>query len=102
MNYVSLSGVIGFEWDEGNQIKNLVKHQIDIHQSEEVFLDEQIIVIPDHPPFKYSEPRHTAIGKNNQHHILFIVFTFRSNNIRIISARPASRKERQIYEHQNS
>ncbi|MBI4049503.1 MAG: BrnT family toxin [Candidatus Doudnabacteria bacterium] len=49
--------------------------------------------------FSYTaELRYTLLGITGLDQILFIVFTIRNNIIRIISARKADKKERQIYE----
>ena len=46
------------------------------------------------------EKRYHVLGRSDAGRILFLVFTIRSNKIRIISARDQSKKERQIYEQQ--
>jgi uncharacterized DUF497 family protein len=86
-----------FDWDAGNICKSEKKHEISPKESEEIFLDENLRIVND---FKHNqnENRHIAIGKSFANKILFVVFTVRSNRIRVISARIASRKERKLYE----
>jgi uncharacterized DUF497 family protein len=89
--------IIGFDWDERNLDKSYQKHGISPEESEEVFLDENLKVLPD---FKHSqkEKRLIALGKTFKGKILFVVFTIRRKKIRVISARSANKKERKYYE----
>lgn len=86
-----------FEWDEGNIDKSFIKHGITPKESEELFLDENVLFIED---IKHSqnEKRFIAIGQTSQGKILFAVFTIRNIKIRIISVRYANIKERREYE----
>ena len=43
--------------------------------------------------------RYYALGQTDARRLLFIVFTIRDDLIRVISARPMSRRERRVYEH---
>jgi len=97
MYMIGVDEIIGFEWDKGNITKNPSKHQIHNHQSEEIFLDEDLLTIED---IKHSqkENRQIAIGKTFDKTLLFIVFTIRNKKIRIISARKANIKEKKAYE----
>jgi uncharacterized protein len=92
-----VGGITGFEWDKGNITKNPSKHQIHNHHSEEIFLDENLLIIED---IKHSqkENRQIAIGKTFNKTLLFIVFTIRNKKIRIIFARKANQKEKKAYE----
>jgi uncharacterized DUF497 family protein len=92
-----LPKTVEFEWDRGNLGKSYRKHGISVIQSEELFLDENILFIDD---IKHSqkERRFIAIGKTLEDKILFAVFNFRKDKIRIISARPANKQERKQYE----
>ena len=95
---LDLSKITGFEWDQGNIDKSFKKHGITPNEAEEVFLDEDILLLKD---IKHSqqEGRFKAIGKIARGSILFLAFTVRTNKIRIISARDANKKERRLYEH---
>jgi hypothetical protein len=88
-----------FEWDEEKNKINLEKHGIDFETAMLVFNDLQRIEIYD---FEHSveEDRYNTIGMVND--VLFVVYTERKNNIRIISARIATRMERSIYYDQDS
>lgn len=97
MYVIDLSKIKGFQWDKGNVDKSYQKHGITPNEAEEVFLDENILLLED---MKHSseEQRLEAIGKIIKGSILFLAFTVRENKIRIISARPANKKERRRYE----
>src|SRR3989338_6805911 len=86
-----------FEWDQGNLDKSYEKHGISPKEAEEVFLDEKLLVVPD-VKHAEKEARFIAIGKTVGGKTLFVVFTMRGQKIRIISARKAHRKERNLYE----
>ena len=93
---VSLDGITGFDWDKGNEQKNN-KHNVMPAESEQVFLNEPLVVLND---LKHSdtEPRYHALGRTSEGRLLHITFTIRASNIRVISAREMHRKERAIYE----
>lgn len=90
------SKLTGFDWDEGNTDKNPGKHQIGNAEAEEVFF-RRPVVLPASRPGE-NEPRWFVFGHSEAGRVLRIVFTVRGNKIRVISARPASRKERTEYE----
>lgn len=95
------SDLSGFEWDKGNVDKSYEKHGISPEQSEEVFTDEHVVIVPD-IAHSIGEERLIAIGKSNEQQVLFVIFTKRRGVIRIISARRANKKERSIYETQKA
>lgn len=92
-----LRGILGFEWDRGNRDKNEAKHGVASVECEEIFFNKPLIVVADED-HSHMEERYFALGKTHGKRLLSIVFTMRVNKIRVISARPMSRKERRIYE----
>jgi len=86
----------GFEWDEGNRTKNWERHQVTTTECEEIFFNVPLLLQED---IKHSqqEPRYYVLGKTNAGRLLFAAFAVRELKIRVISARPMSQKERQIY-----
>lgn len=94
---VDLSKIKSFQWDKGNIDKSYQKHGITPNEAEEVFLDENILLLEDVEHSKQEE-RFEAIGKIVRDEILFLAFTIRKDKIRIISARKANKKERRQYE----
>lgn len=93
--FVSVRGIfMTFEWDEEKNIINKQKHKISFETAAHVFDDPDYIEMYD---FEHSvgEERFIAIGKVGD--ILFVVFTERGINIRLISARLATETERRLY-----
>ena len=88
-----------FEWDENKEIANFRKHGIHFKTAIKVFKDANKLIRYDeeHP----QEERYDILGKVGN--ILFVVCTFRENNVvRIISARKANAEERSRYENGTS
>lgn len=87
-----------FEWDEEKDRINRQKHGISFETASYVFRDEYYIEMYD---FEHSmeEDRYIAIGMVGD--LLFVVFTERGENIRLISARLATESERRLYYDQN-
>ena len=86
-----------FEWDEKKEKTNRRKHGISFDEAETVFYDRDSITISD-PEHSLDESRFIDLGMSNQSQILLVVYTERSERIRIISARKATRSERLQYE----
>ena len=96
---VDFSSVTGFDWDDGNRDKNWEKHQVSNRECEEVFFNIPLLLQPD-PAHSQTEPRHYLLGQTNAGRRLFVSFTVRGENIRVISARMATPEERETYESQ--
>ena len=86
-----------FEWDSRKARLNLTKHGIGFEESTTIFGDPCSLTIPD-PEHSFAEERYITMGRAFNAKLLIVVHTDRSNNIRIISARRASRRERKSYE----
>lgn len=89
---VRLPKILVFEWGEGNIDKSYKKHGISPKESEEVFVSEELFVLPD-KKHSQAEKRHIALGKTQEGKKLFVIFTLKSKKIRIISARRMHKKE---------
>lgn len=87
---------VAFEWDQGNTGKNL-KHGVTDEECEEVFFDPDKRLLKD-APHSRTEDRYILIGATKVQRLLFVVFTFRENNVRVISARDLNKRERNLYE----
>ncbi|WP_425492860.1 BrnT family toxin [Luteibacter aegosomatissinici] len=81
---------VRFEWNATKARSNLSKHKISFLDATEIFRDDFMLEQLEEP--SHSEHRHRAIGVADSR-ILFIVFTFRGDCIRLISARKATRHE---------
>ena len=87
--------MLTFEWDEKKNQSNKQKHKISFETAQYVFLDPQAKRKPDR--IMDGEQREHIIGKILNVIVVLVVFTERNGNIRIISARRASKKERIVY-----
>ena len=86
-----------FEWDERKAEQNLRKHRVSFEEAKTVFGDFFSITISD-PRHSDSESRYVDIGYSSQGQLLVVVYTEREPNIRIISCRRATQRERRAYE----
>ena len=94
---INLSKLLGFEWDQWNTDKSYKKHGITPNETEEVFLDESVKIEKD-VKHQQQEERFIAIGRTTENKVLFVVFTIRTDKIRIISGRIANKKEKEVYQ----
>ena len=86
-----------FEWDPGKARENLRKHGVDFADAVIALEDENALTIEDPG---HAEPRFKTLGIGPALDVLFVVHCERSNDcIRIISARRATRREREYYFH---
>lgn len=88
---------IEFEWDIGNDVKNYSKHGVSCLEAESVFQDSYRLDFRD-PWHSNDETRFITIGCSSRPRVLFLAWTLRKSKVRVISARPGSRKERIVYE----
>jgi uncharacterized protein len=88
---------LSFEWDEHKARTNLAKHGVSFEEATTVFGDPLSLTIPD-PVHSQTEDRLIVLGHSHRRRLLVVVHTERGDNIRVISARPASRRERKNYE----
>ena len=84
-----------YQWDKNKAASNLQKHGIEFADAISVFSDALAITIPEN---RFDEERFATIGMDGFGRILVIVFTWRSEEIRLISARLSERRERKQYE----
>ena len=87
----------GFDWDEGNLLKNWEKHGVTVAECEQVFFNRPLLARPGER-HSLAEARFYVLGKADSGRHLFVVFAIREDRIRVISARDQSRKERRSYE----
>jgi uncharacterized protein len=88
---------LAFEWDDKKAKQNVQKHGVSFEEASTAFGDPLSRTIPD-PLHSEEEDRFVTLGESNRRRLLVVVFTERGDNIRIISARVATRRERQDYE----
>lgn len=83
-----------FEWDEDKAAANLVKHQVSFAEAATVFADPAAVFLDDGS----GTDRMVVIGTSLRDRLLYVVHVERGRRDRIISARPARRQERDVYE----
>ena len=89
-----------FEWDARKAVTNVRKHGVPFDEAATVFADPDAL---DGPDLRHSaeESRSLRLGRSLTGRVLIVAYTMRGSGddekIRIISARPASRKERAAY-----
>lgn len=86
-----------FEWDEGNSDKNWKRHEVTKIEAEQVFHNQPLLIATD-PKHSESEQRYFALGRTDNGRKLMVAFTLRGSRLRVISARPMSRRERKVYD----
>jgi uncharacterized protein len=86
-----------FEWDERKAEQNLGKHGVSFEEASMVFGDTLSVTIDD-PLHSMREQRCVTLGQSTKQRLLVVVHTDRSGRIRLISARVATRHERNTYE----
>lgn len=88
---------LSFEWDENKARTIVAKHGVSFEEASTVFGDPMSITIPD-PAHSQTEDRWIILGHSQRGRLLVVVHTERGDNLRIISARSASRRERKQHE----
>ena len=86
---------MAYQWNRDKAATNLRKHGIDFADAVSVFADDLAITITDD---RFDEERFVTIGMDAMGRVLVVVYTLRDDQIRLISARQATRTERQQYE----
>lgn len=86
-----------FEWNPLKATANLKKHGVSFEEAKTLF-DNPLAVIFDDEAHSIDEQREIIIGHSRQNRLLLVAFTERFGNVRIISARLATRQEREDYE----
>jgi uncharacterized DUF497 family protein len=89
---------ICFSWDDRKNIANQKKHKVSFEEAQTVFFDEYAIEYFD-PDHSESEDRYLMLGHSYRVRVLIISYTVRRDGteIRIISARKATKKEQKAY-----
>ena len=89
-----------FEWDTTKATANFRRHEVSFEEATTVFGDRlaRTYEDPDHPD---SEPRELTFGFSSQGRALVVSHCERGVRLRIISARPMTRRERRQYEEDN-
>lgn len=85
-----------FEWDEAKNQSNIAKHGVSFDDAKRIFEGFTLDAVDQR--FDYGEERTISIGTVSGIVMLTVVHTDRKGVCRLISARPAKRSERRIYD----
>lgn len=86
-----------FEWDADKAKRNTLKHGVEFADAATVFGDPNALTFYD-PDHSKTEDRYLTFGYSIEGALLVVAHADRRDRVRIISARPATRRERRIYE----
>ena len=89
--------MLTFEWDKRKELANIRKHGVSFHEASTVFLDPLSMTFYD-PDHAEDEDRYITLGMTKNGRLLFVSHADRGDRVRIISAREASKLERNGYE----
>ena len=89
-----------FEWDPKKAKTNVRKHRVSFEEAATVFNDV-LSFIYDDEEHSQAERRYATLGMSERKRILVVAHTIRGIQIRIISAREATPRERRWYEEEN-
>jgi uncharacterized protein len=87
---------VSSEWDPAKARENFAKHGV--HFVEAVGALEDDLALTMRVPFSEDEERWITLGKNEASRLLVVVYAWRGDNVRLISARPATLREKSRYE----
>ena len=85
---------MSFEWDLKKATSNFRKHGVNFADAVTALADELALTLDDNHPH---EQRFITIGTDGLGRVLVVVYAFRGEAIRIISAREATPRERRQY-----
>lgn len=90
--------MLKFTWDELKAAANRQKHGVSFDEARTVFFDEHARLIAD-PDSSDEEDRFIILGYSEKPRLLVVCHCYRENDaiIRIISARKATRSEKNAY-----
>lgn len=86
-----------FSWDEAKALSNIRKHGVSFREAGTAFSDPFAVTFDD-PDHSSEEDRSITLGFSKQNRLLVVSDTARAGQTRLISARPADRSERRLYE----
>ncbi|HTS17550.1 MAG TPA: BrnT family toxin [Verrucomicrobiae bacterium] len=88
---------MNFEWDPHKAERNRRKHGVSFHEAATIFGDPMAVTYHD-PDHSVAEDRFVTVGTSRAGRVLIVAHTDRGDNVRIVSARKTTRRERKHYE----
>jgi uncharacterized DUF497 family protein len=86
---------MSIEWDSRKATANLLKHGIDFADAATVLDDDRGVTMRDE--LSSDEDRYVTLGMDALGRLLVVVYTWRGDTVRLISARQATPQERRQY-----
>jgi uncharacterized DUF497 family protein len=86
---------VEYEWDLAKARSNAAKHRVHFGDAVAALEDERGVTIRD--PFSDEEERWITVGQDAFGRVLVVVYSWRGENVRLISARLATQQERSDY-----
>jgi uncharacterized DUF497 family protein len=90
--YLTLS----YEWDPAKARANFAKYGVRFADPVTVLEDDLALTMRD--PSSDEEERWITLGRNSLGRLIVVIYTWRRDNVRLISARPATAREKSQYE----
>lgn len=87
---------MGYQWDPAKARANFAKHGVSFADAVSALEDDLALTMRD--PDWEDEERWITLGRNALGGLVVVVYTWRAEDVRLISARPATRRERHQYE----
>ena len=84
-------------WEPRKAASNRRKHGVSFEEAGSAFADPLSVTVPD-PDHSENEERYLLLGQSDRNRLLVVAHVERGDVIRIINARPATRRERRRYE----
>jgi uncharacterized DUF497 family protein len=88
---------LSFDWDPAKDEANTRKHGVTFEEASTAFGDPLSVTVPD-PEHSEREVRFLLLGRSSAGRLIVVAHAERGGHVRIISARPAIRRERRDYE----
>jgi len=87
---------VGYEWDPAKARANFAKHGVRFADAVTALEDDLALTMRD--PASDEEERWITLGRNSLGRLIVVVYTWRRENVRLISARAATAREKGQYE----
>ena len=87
-----------FEWDQRKATANARMHAVSFEEGATAFADPLSITVDDPDHSTPNDQRYILLGMSHRNRLLVVIHVERGDNLRIVSARLATRHERKTYE----
>lgn len=91
-------GNFKFDWNENKHKENIKKHKVSFYEAKTVFNLPYLPEIDFDNTHSQNEERYKITGYSSRDRLLVVVYTERGSTTRIISARKATKSEKELYD----